>query len=299
MMIRAFASLTLLLVLALEQRVVIRNKDDPDNPNAAGASPNLFVTSFRTVEAGGGWNAEHLQKVATCGGLGFYNLGGGQPYQTGIGNGGDNLADGTSASCDAVTTGGNFGGGAGGRGFKHWVNDGFDANSGAFNIDLPSAQTEIWISYYIAWQPGFTWSAGNPQFIKDWYFDQGHNPANAIGYTSNGGFGTTQFFPVSRNISNNYTWQTVYGTTSDGKFHCFEHHLKTDTNGSNGIFETWVDGVAAVSVSDVNYGGASFQFGQMMVNQNNPANGGIAWEKIDDIGVGNLGRIRCPYAVGF
>lgn len=205
-------------------------------------------------------------------------------------------------SFDQIFATANFSGGGGSKGFRHYISDGFDNNGGGIRIDVPTAgQTELYLTWYIRYKAGATWAGagGNPQFIKMLYFNVGASPANAIGITSAGGFGTTQFFPVSRNVPDTglTSWTSVFGNPSDGLFHCLQVHLKTDTNGSDGIFQMKADGTTVADVSDVNYGGASFTEAGTD-NQNDPANGAEVWADYDDVSMAATDWAPCRYAVG-
>ncbi|MCJ7817138.1 MAG: hypothetical protein MUP55_04745, partial [Candidatus Aenigmarchaeota archaeon] len=78
---------------------------------------------------------------------------------------------------------------------------------------------------------------------------------------------------------------------SDGQWHYFEYHFKTDTNRANGIWQLWIDGVLKVDRSDVDYIGSLF--GHVVVGSNHtPAlNGGCAYVDYDDITISTTGPI--------
>ena len=112
----------------------------------------------------------------------------------------------------------------------------------------------------------------------------------AVGFKSADGFGTTQFYPVSRNIDGSPGWlSSERGATGDGIFHVYEIHMKRDTNGSNGVWEAWIDGNRSVSATDVNWGGASFSWFVLGDNQYNPSNGGDRYTDYDDVAVSATG----------
>jgi hypothetical protein len=209
-------------------------------------------------------------------------------------------------NCDAILTAANNSTGRGGKGFRHYVGDGFDVNGGGIRIQLPNAPLiEFWFRWYERWETGFTWSGGEPQFEKDWYVDPlaSGTAAHAIGKTSGGAvYGTTMFSPSSANLygggaSDGFgTWADINGGSSkgDGKFHCFEMHFKTDTNGSNGLFQLWISNRLVTDQHGLNWA----QHGSSDVetdNQNSPANGHVSYRDYDDIAISTMGRIGCTW----
>jgi hypothetical protein len=93
-------------------------------PSTSNVAANLFNTSFLPSE---GWTRDAAQvsdRASICNGTGFHGI------QEEVSNGGQNIACTGSGCCDKVTTMANFGGGAGGRGFLHWVCDGQNCNNG-------------------------------------------------------------------------------------------------------------------------------------------------------------------------
>jgi hypothetical protein len=79
--------------------------------------------------------------------------------------------------------------------------------------------------------------------------------------------------------------------TSDGQWHLYEVHLKTDTNGSNGIAEMWIDGVRRLSYSNAYFG--SVGFNDITIGENGfaPNNGRCMAVDYDDIVVSTTGPI--------
>jgi len=64
--------------------------------------------------------------------------------------------------------------GDGGLGFRAWVGDGVNIQSGDTRIDFPSPQKELWIRWYQRYQAGFSWSGGGPQYDKTLYLYTGY-----------------------------------------------------------------------------------------------------------------------------
>jgi hypothetical protein len=90
--------------------------------------------------------------------------------------------------------------------------------------------------------------------------------------------------------ASSYGWnQIMGGSTGDGQWHYYEVHLKKDTNGSNGIFQAWVDGVLRNNQSNVNFGGRNFSGWALGVNQATVGTGG--WWDIDDLAISTTGYI--------
>ncbi len=83
------------------------------------------------------------------------------------------------------------------------------------------------------------------------------------------------------------------GSYSDGLFHCFEIHLKMDSNGTDGIGRLWIDGVLRASNAGVNWsnGNATARAGWKKFffheNQNNPGNGRPMYVDYDDMVIYN------------
>jgi hypothetical protein len=105
-------------------------------------------------------------------------------------------------------------------------------------------------------------------------------------------------------IYGNAGWQTVQcggnaNLTSNGGWHCFEVHIKADTNGSNGVAELWIDNVQQFSKTNVNFGTpGGWSMIEFNSNCSNPANTGVNYYiDYDDIAISTTGRIG-PIAGG-
>ena len=221
-------------------------------------------------------------------------------------------AQGQSLNCDGLTTGGdwtcngtktqitadaNFANGGGGKGVRFYIGDGTNVGSGNLVVKFNTPQKEFWVRWYMRYQNGFKWN--NITYDKMLYL-----------YTS-----STQIIPewygwdgiaiVAQNTGNYYPakctgcgWTTVMqGPTSDGKWHCYELHIKMDSNGSNGIGEFWIDGQKVISQTNVDWssgdanarnGVTHFLFNS---NQASPNNGQPTPLDFDDIVVSDRGYI--------
>lgn len=78
---------------------------------------------------------------------------------------------------------------------------------------------------------------------------------------------------------------------SDGQWHLYEIHLKTDTNGSNGVVQMWVDGVSRINRTDANYSQLPMNFVVVGFNATYPLNGHDMYIDYDDIAINNTGYI--------
>jgi hypothetical protein len=195
---------------------------------------------------------------------------------------------------DEITLAANYSGGAGGRGFRHWRADGFDVNGGGIKIGMPSGLTDLWVRFYMRYQAGFAWNpSGSPGFTKDIYALGNPGPDWTFGFHGSGGmWGWTNSGSAD---TGSIGWTSIMGgATSDGRWHCYEYHVKLGTTTSNGIKEYWVDGNLGLRTTSANTGTSGnwreLVFGS---NQNAPANGGDMYTDYDDIAMSASGRIGC------
>lgn len=223
----------------------------------------------------------------------------------------DWLSYSATLSCDGLSKGGNWtcsGGeyeqiisdanmaaGEGGKGQRHWEGDGNNNNSGGTYLVFNSAQSEIWIRWYMRYQSGFAWSSlvydkllylhtANSYHIPEWVGLDGFS----LGSQAKSSGGTTHYCTCS-----NCGWTTIMGgATSDGLWHCYEIHLKMDTDGTDGVGEMWIDENLIISKTDVDFGTSAgwinFLIGS---NQLDPNNGGCEYVDFDDMAVSATGYI--------
>ncbi len=196
-----------------------------------------------------------------------------------------------------VTPAANYPGGGGGNGLRFWDGDGSNAHSSFPEVFFPTSQKELWIRWYMRYQQGYQWSPLN--YAKHLYIWT-QSASNAVIpeyvwannyriYAEASGGGAS--------YQGNTGWQSLYGTASDGNWHCYEIHLKMDTSQSNGIAEIWIDGVNQVSVTNANFswGDSTAAQGWVYVdiksNQSSPGNGTCMYVDYDDIAISTTGRI--------
>jgi hypothetical protein len=280
------------------QSALIRTKNDSGIPAIAG--PTLIVnTTFTGVD----WDLRSWCKSGATptltddaiSGVGHaVSVGGGQCVD------GRNLsAQGCPCTTsDSITAAANNPNGAGGKGFRNYVSDGQNTNGGGFNLSFGTERSEYWLRWYERWQAGFRWNGHGPQYEKMMYFDANDAtntfPRWAAEITATGGM--IQVFPTSNTYGGSTRWTRIMaGSTSDGNFHCFEVHVKKDTNGRDGVFQAWVGNKLVADYSDIDW----HRHGNTMTgpnNQNNPANGQIMYRDFDDIALAIAapsGRIGC------
>jgi len=183
-------------------------------------------------------------------------------------------------------------GGSGGKGQRHWLGDGANNVSGGTNISFNSTQSELWIRWYMRYENGFQWNPLNNQ--KMLIVNNLSQNRTIIGFTwadetrievSNyGGLYTSGAGNGWNTVMANGGTDTNGNKTSDGQWHMYEVHLKTDTNGSNGIAEMWINGVSQATGSET----GSIDTGSAPVKilgdgTSDPASGtGMAWLSVLD-----------------
>jgi hypothetical protein len=201
----------------------------------------------------------------------------------------------------SITAAANNSIGGSGKGLRAMKGDGRNNVSGGLRITLPGVYKELWVRYYMRYQAGFNWTNGHPHYTKELYFNDTvlTEPVFVHGFAS-GSFGVNVVRPGSYNMNSGGgvgSWQSINGSSrGDGKFHSYEVHVKMDTNGSNGIAETWVDGVLAHRSTNVDWGGSTgwhgWSFFTVAINQNEVANGGVdMYTDYDDFAVSTTGYI--------
>src|SRR5262245_35973591 len=181
--------------------------------------------------------------------------------------------------------------GGGGRGFRLWRCDGFDCNSSALSITVPTAQSELWIRWYMRYQAGFNWApTGQVGFSKEIYMIGNSGTDWTSGFVSTDAF-RTEIYSPSIVYTTSVGWQTVNaGTRGDGKWHCYEVHVKMDTTGSNGLLDMWIDGTKRFGSTTINFGTKGvWQHFLLGENANNPSNGSDNYVDYDDVAVSAAG----------
>jgi hypothetical protein len=203
----------------------------------------------------------------------------------------------TDGAEEQITSSANNSNGGGGRGQRHWEGDGVNNNSGGLRVTFNSVQSELWIRWYMRYESGFNWDILNYDkilYIKTPDFDTNGNIAPIIRWYG------VDFSIYSQGVqsginygSDGYGWDDVMGgSTADGNWHCYEVHIKMDTNGNNGIGEAWIDEQKIISENSCDFGTQSgwsnFLIGS---NQSSPDNGSDMAVDFDDIVVSNTGYI--------
>ena len=192
-----------------------------------------------------------------------------------------------------VTSGANNPSGAGGNGYRSWVGDGSNINTGTTKVEFPGYQKEVWVRWYERYQAGFKWSS--LVYSKELYFNSGTPSVSAIVAFHGGGYTVgAQGTPDAYQVDSNYGWNSIMGgSVSDGKFHCYEVHLKMDTNGTDGIGRIWIDGVLRAENTHVNWSNnlsaskSGWREFEIKSNQSSPVNGQVVYVDFDDIVVYN------------
>jgi hypothetical protein len=223
---------------------------------------------------------------------------------------GDWRQPGDALACDGLVSGGNWactqGGafyeqiipeagnptGGGGSGQRHFIGDGHNVNSGGTVVTFNQAQPELWIRWYMRYSPGFAWSRLDYQKILYIHTDRPGTDVLPEWYGADG------FRVYAQNGGGSYSceqcgWATLNkGNGADGEWHYYELHIRMDTNGHDGVIESWIDGSRIISVADADLGTRPGWYGILIgSNQSIPANGGCASVDYDDIAVSNLGAI--------
>ena len=198
-----------------------------------------------------------------------------------------------SGHYEEITGAANNPNGAGGKGQRHYVGDGTNSMSGGTSVFFNKPQPELWIRWYMRYKEGFKW---NSLIYDKWiYLLHGNSPNFELSAIPEFEYNNTRIYAVKTGQSyrGGGGWtETMGGSVSDGKFHCYEVHVRVDTNGSNGIAEIWVDGKKEVSNSNASFGRhAGWTFMNIGHNQKAPSNGGFSYVDFDDVAISSTGYI--------
>jgi hypothetical protein len=222
----------------------------------------LFETSYTIGE---GWTRDLMQHGDGCG-AGFASI------QAGVSNGGAWHG----VACDEVTVAANFPGGAGGRGFRHYRDEGTNRNGGGMGISLPSTAREIWYSFRMRNAPGFQFEGGgNPHYTKDLYWRSGGYLV--VGHQG-GGFG----FHVSGhdNYPGAISWNALYGgATADDSWHCLDYYHDM----GSGTARVWIDGMLVLDSTSIDYSGFEDFDGFLLGSNQSFVSGGNFYTDYDDL----------------
>jgi len=204
-------------------------------------------------------------------------------------------------SREQITADANYPGGGGGKGQRHWKGDGTNNNSGGLSIELARPEPELWVRWYMRYQQGFRWKHDRPHYDKILYIfnERGEKDGcqiipdwigDGLCIAGQGGGDTLHCTKPGTG------WQAVMGgAASDGKWHCYEIHIKTNSEGKrenkDGIGELWIDGVQRHSFKDASFPGRGWVRILVGSNQNCPENGRDMYVDYDDIAVSTAGYI--------
>lgn len=175
-----------------------------------------------------------------------------------------------------------------GKAIRVVVGDGTNTFTSTGGFNRFNGAGEIWIRWYMKYEAGFTWTGGGPGYDKIIYLYSdpfpGHGTAPIFEWY--GADSVRLYVGTDTRVDKGHGWQTTMGgPTGDGRWHAYEFHLKTDTNGSNGIYQAWIDGVQIADHRDVNLGGVDYDWFILYSNQATPANGGCSYVYLDDVAI--------------
>jgi len=198
---------------------------------------------------------------------------------------------GSGSETTYFTSSANYSGGDGGNGARFQCSDGDNqGNSQPIGVVFNNLQTELWIRVYIRYESGFNWQTiYTNMYDKLLYLDSAQT-GKAIGEWSDGYMAIWD--ENDSTDKGSISWEDVMGgTTSDGEFHCYEIHLKLDTDGSDGVKELWVDGEKGLTKTDVDFDDNGWNQLHFYSNQKVVDNGSPANVDYDDMAISNTGYI--------
>ncbi len=208
----------------------------------------------------------------------------------------DGMQNAGGGSCygnyEQITVAANNPNGDGGKGQRHWYGDGENSGSGGAQVEF-SAETELWIRWYMRYPLGFTWSAvysGYPHYDKlILTFANGEKRQIKLDGGGIGLGGGTLPTPVSAGQG----WSVINGgMTGDGQFHYYEVHIIAETGVNNGTFEVWTEAGKILSDTSADFGDTGGVDAIILgSNQEAPDNGGVVAVDYDDIAISATGYI--------
>jgi hypothetical protein len=147
-------------------------------------------------------------------------------------------------------------------GFREWILDGNNQQTGVFRLFI-DGKREIWFRYYVRYEEGFNWDFfGYDKFVRVTTHNVGTGPYpnimlhlgtnGAVGYVAEGALNT------SNKWNSNYNWASLFtdnGTTSHGRWVCLELYLKMESElgADDGIVRVWVEGELAVETTNATF----------------------------------------------
>lgn len=251
----------------------------------------IFETSFTSAQ---GWTTDRVHDFG-CGGAGLDGV------QTGIKQENDEAA--IEGHCEEVVSAANYSGGAGGRGQRHWIDDGA-VNASGFLLydwtDLTTRKTEVWIRYFIRTNAGIGLTVDHrPNYFNGSNCQSGGGSCYFLFESPTGGLRVTVDGGNFANTLADYDWNTLFsGNKGDGNWHCYEFHAKSETaSGTSltGVGEWWIDGTLRYQNTAIDWNNFGDGFGGIVIPESGNFNttGGTAYPMdIDDIAVSATSRIR-------
>ena len=192
---------------------------------------------------------------------------------------------------------GNYPDGGGGRGLVHKAcGDSCDvmdasSSSGGVLINFNTAQSEMWIRWYMKYELGFkfagNWASNKILFIRD--VGNTQQPIPKFDYTDSFGIHVQGAAAGEYEVDGTGWATTMGGVTGDGEWHYYEIHLKTDTDETDGVFEFWIDDRPVQRFTNVNY--KTKKWYQVGVASNFHGVCGDFEVFYDDVAISNTGRI--------
>jgi hypothetical protein len=211
----------------------------------------------------------------------------------------------TDGHYSQITSDANFPLGGGGRGFRQWIGEATNDLTTGLDWDFlygtgGREEKELWIRWYVRWEPGFTWGTSGLYGQKVIYLAKSPSGTDSIYFNWGGDFLriTNGLFIISGNFGTWDFWNlSGKKTFADGSWHCIETHIRTESSlgAGNGFMEWWIDNVLRLNGSNFNTGSAGIPNFAMPSNGNGNANGTTQWMDIDDVSISNTGRSGCPY----
>lgn len=186
--------------------------------------------------------------------------------------------------------------GGGGRGYRSIDGNGTNSGAGALRLVFTTGQTELWIRWYMRYEAGTYWSS--LAYDKILYIDDLDGDYVIVSFLGADGVRVrTQLGTDGESGTPGYGWATMMGgTTSDGKWHYMEVHLKKDTDGTDGVAEWWIEDTDGninkiLDVTNMDYGNTTINYIYFDANQSSIGNAGCINVDFDDMAVNNTGYI--------
>ena len=192
-----------------------------------------------------------------------------------------NCGDG-SMKYSKITSDANRSAGGDGKGWRYWVGNGLNNNSGYPSVHFQSTLLEFWVRYYMRHGKGIKLDREKLCYPPHLYFD----------FEGGGSGGRTRVVYAGNTIASSAAGKGFYyvngGPTGDGKWHLYEFYVKF---GANGAVACKIDGEAIINASGLDISGHSgADFVRVPSNQRTQHEGCKPID-IDDIAVSTTGWI--------